>query len=287
MKIYNKQRGLSLIELMIAMTVSLVLVAGVGTVYISSKRNYQTRDQLSMMDENARVALNALSKHLEHAGYTTPAKLVIGDYFIKPGDVAGSLLSRGSCADGGSNISSPSSLRDTADNDADRTTAYGDTTGIAFIADNDLFLDCANSGGGTRWPGCRAQTAASAQGALVYNNFFVDVTSGVPNLNCASSRLSARTPLAPGIENIQFMYGVDANADGAVDKYVNATNVGAGEWQGIISIKVGLLVRSIDPVLPAPEAHSYQVLDVTQTRNDRYQRSVYTAVIHLRNVVSN
>lgn len=281
----NKQRGMSLIELMIAMVISLVLVGGVGTVYISSKRNYQARDQLSMMDENARVALNALSKHLEHAGYATPAKLPIGDYFIKPGDVSGSTLANGVCADGVSNISSPSSLRDTADNDADSATAYGDTTGIAFIADNDLFLDCANTGGNGRWPGCRADTASSAQGALAYNSFFIDVTNGVPNLNCASSRLTARTPLAPGVENIQFMYGVDANADGTVDKYVNASNVGASEWQRIISIKAGILVRSLEPVLPAAEAQSYQVLDVALTRNDRFQRAVYTAVIHLRNVV--
>ena len=74
MKYDNKQRGISLIELMIAMVVSLVLVAGISTVYMSSKRNYQARDQLSLMDESARIALNALTKHLEHAGYATPAK---------------------------------------------------------------------------------------------------------------------------------------------------------------------------------------------------------------------
>ncbi|MFN3785266.1 MAG: PilW family protein, partial [Thiothrix sp.] len=80
MRYRQTQRGLSLIELMIAMVVSLVLIAGVGTVYISSKRNYQARDQLSLMDESARIALTALSKHLEHAGYATPTKLPIGAY---------------------------------------------------------------------------------------------------------------------------------------------------------------------------------------------------------------
>lgn len=283
------QRGMSLIELMIAMVVSLVLMAGVGTVYVSSKRNYQARDQLSLMDESARVALDALSKHLEHAGYATPEKLPMGDYLIKPGDVSGNSLASGACADGNSNIVASSSLRDTADNDDDSTTDYGDTTGIAFIADDELFRDCANAGNDTAsrdWSGCRAGTAASVTGALAYNSFFVDTdNSGVANLYCGTSRMGGKSAVVPGIENIQFMYGVDTNLDGSVDKYVNATSVGAGEWQRIISIKVGLLVRSLEPVLPTAEAKSYQVLDVALTRNDRFQRSVYTAVVHLRNVV--
>ncbi|QQZ30108.1 prepilin-type N-terminal cleavage/methylation domain-containing protein [Thiothrix subterranea] len=297
----NRQRGLSLIELMIAMVVSLVLVAGVSTVYMSSKRAYQARDQLSLMDETARIALNALTKHLEHAGYATSSKRSMDDYFIKPDDVANSKLVSGLCADGKSNISSPSSLRDTANNDTDSVTAYGDTTGVVFIADDDLFLDCANTGGNTnkkddnnRWEGCRVTTeepagpAASTAGALAYNNFFVAPDgTGIPNLNCASSRLTARTPVAQGVENIQFLYGVDTDADGGVNKYLNADGVGtnAGEWQRVISIKVGILVRSLEKVLPAEEEHSYQVLDVLQTRKDRFQRAVYTTVIHLRNVV--
>jgi prepilin-type N-terminal cleavage/methylation domain-containing protein len=292
MKNTNRQKGVSLIELMIAMVVGLVLMAGVGTVYMSSKRNYQARDQLSLMDESARVALNALTKHLEHAGYATPSKLPMGDYLMKPGDVAASGLAQGLCADGGSNInSSPtSSLRDTADNDTNATTAYGDTTGVAFIADAALFLDCANAGDSVtprNWRGCRAETAATTEGALVYNNFFVDTdNSGVINLYCASSRLTSRAPIVPGIENIQFLYGVDTDADGAVNQYVNATGVaGAGGWQRVVSIKAGILVRSLEPVLPAAEAQSYQVLDVALTRNDRFQRAVYSAVIHLRNVV--
>jgi len=81
----NRQKGLSLIELMIALVVSLVLVAGISTVYMSSKRNYHARDQFSLMDETARVALNALTKHLEHAGYATPTKLPLGDYMYPLG----------------------------------------------------------------------------------------------------------------------------------------------------------------------------------------------------------
>ncbi|MEB4592382.1 PilW family protein [Candidatus Thiothrix sp. Deng01] len=288
MKIYNKQRGLSLIELMIAMMVSLVLVAGVGTVYLSSKRNYQTRDQLSMMDENARVALNALSKHLEHAGYATPSKLPlesIGGYFYVNGDpdpVAGGC--------GTVQARALTALKQSSTQDA--LNRYGDAVSIRFIGDQTLFTDVLSG----VLPSACFEGSPSLQDSLIYNAFHVDddgasrdsAGSLIPILYGVGSNTNQyKRPIVNGIENIQFMYGVDVNADGAVDKYVNATNVGAGEWQRIISIKVGLLVRSIDPVLPAPEAHSYQVLDVTQTLNDRYQRSVYTAVIHLRNVVSN
>ena len=286
MQYAQRQKGLSLIELMIALVISLVLVGGVSMVYISSKRNYQARDQLSLMDESARVALNALTKHLEHAGYATPAKLPLGDYMYALGDTAPQKKSCGGLDTGvhnGLNLVTFAGRAAQDDYKPDGTTVTGDTISIRFLGDPLLFTDCSNSG---LPASCQVGNAPSMEAALIYNTFFVDESSGQPSLMCSGSRNPAVVQIAPGIENIQFLYGVDANTDAAVDQYMTATEVtAAGHWQRVISIKAGLLVRSLEPVSPSAESRTYNVLGVTLTRNDRYQRAVYTAVIQLRNVV--
>jgi len=286
----NRQKGLSLIELMIALVVSLVLVAGISTVYMSSKRNYQARDQLSLMDESARVGLNALTKHLEHAGYATASKLPmdsVGGYFYVKGTAD---PKAGTCSTVGSNALS--ALKGSATQDA--LNAYGDAISIRFIGDASLSSDALNS---SLDEDCYAGTP-NLDSSLIYNAFHVAIDDDPPLTKdsfgndipilygVGSNGNSYKQPIVNGIENIQFLYGVDTNTDGAVEQYMDATAVtAAGGWQQVVSIKASILVRSLEPVLPTAESKTYNVLGVSLTRNDRYQHAVYSAVIHLRNVV--
>jgi type IV pilus assembly protein PilW len=97
-----------------------------------------------------------------------------------------------------------------------------------------------------------------------------------------------RQPVVNGIENIQFQYGIDTDGNGTADRFVNATNVGAANWESVVSIKVAILVRSLGDVLEANSVRTYNLLDATVTTpSDRYQRAVYTTTIQLRNVVDN
>ena len=75
-RIYSKsraQRGLSLIELMVAITISLILMAGVGQIYIGTKASYNLQNGLGRLQENARYALDILAHNIGQAGYTTSA----------------------------------------------------------------------------------------------------------------------------------------------------------------------------------------------------------------------
>lgn len=286
MKNRMRQQGVTLIELMIAMLVSLVLAAGVGTVYLSSKRNYQARDQLSMMNENARVALETLQQHLEHAGYATAAKLPIGNYFYVNGD-ADPLA--GMCGTLGT--SSLAGVKASATRDRDGSTQYGDMISVRFIGDASLFedalgndLDAACYGG-----------AVAMKDALIYNAFNIATDTDVkdstgtliPILYAVGSNANQfKQPVVNGIQNMQFMYGIDGNLDGTADYFLNATNTTTdGLWQRVVSIKVALLVKSLEPILDKDMAQSYNLLGVTFSPTDRYQRRVYTTVIQLRNVV--
>ena len=63
------QRGLSLIELMIAMLVGLILIGGVLSIFISSRQSYGINSAVARIQENARFALGFISKPTRMAGY--------------------------------------------------------------------------------------------------------------------------------------------------------------------------------------------------------------------------
>jgi type IV pilus assembly protein PilW len=69
------QKGVSLVEIMIAVVIGLLLMAGVGQIYISSKQTYRLQDAQSRMQENARYALELLSNDIRIAGYSGCANL--------------------------------------------------------------------------------------------------------------------------------------------------------------------------------------------------------------------
>lgn len=69
LELRNKQSGLSLIELMIAMVLSLIIGAAVIQVFISQRETYRAQDDLSRVQENARFAFEQISRDLRHVGY--------------------------------------------------------------------------------------------------------------------------------------------------------------------------------------------------------------------------
>jgi type IV pilus assembly protein PilW len=61
-------KGLSLVELMIAMTLGLATVAAVGWVYLGTMRTYRTHDALSRLQEGARHAFELITKDVRMSG---------------------------------------------------------------------------------------------------------------------------------------------------------------------------------------------------------------------------
>lgn len=62
-------RGFSLVELMVAMAISLLLLAGVIAIFASSRSSYETTDKLSRIQENGRYALDQLTFDIRSAGF--------------------------------------------------------------------------------------------------------------------------------------------------------------------------------------------------------------------------
>lgn len=63
------QQGLTLVEMMVAMTIGLVLLSGVITVLTSSQQTYRVNEAMARLQENARYAFQLLSRDIRMAGY--------------------------------------------------------------------------------------------------------------------------------------------------------------------------------------------------------------------------
>ena len=56
--------GFSMVELMIAMVITLILLAGIGQIFLSSKKSFTIQDSLGRQQENGRYVVNALAQDL-------------------------------------------------------------------------------------------------------------------------------------------------------------------------------------------------------------------------------
>ena len=65
----NQPKGFTLIELMIAMAVGLVLLAAVYSVFILQNKELNKQEQIAMMQDNARMAMDMMTKDIMMAGY--------------------------------------------------------------------------------------------------------------------------------------------------------------------------------------------------------------------------
>lgn len=66
---HRRAKGLSLIEMMLALVVSLFLIAGILQIYAGSKQSYRLQEGQSRIQENARYVIEFLERDLRVAGY--------------------------------------------------------------------------------------------------------------------------------------------------------------------------------------------------------------------------
>jgi len=65
----KKTEGFTLIELMVAIAIGMVVLAGVTTTFITQTKFYSAQEQINEMDQNARGALDLIARELKMAGY--------------------------------------------------------------------------------------------------------------------------------------------------------------------------------------------------------------------------
>jgi type II secretion system protein J len=68
-KTLRDQSGFTLVELMVAMSIFLLILVGIFQVFDPSSRAYSTTERKVNVQQNGRVAMDAMSRQIRMAGY--------------------------------------------------------------------------------------------------------------------------------------------------------------------------------------------------------------------------
>lgn len=131
------QRGFSLVEIMVALTISLILMAGVIQIFLSSRASYRLQNGMARLQENGRFAMDFLSRDIGNAGFTT------GTAAIAPINSANS-------TDGGGNVSDAIEISYQGTTDCLGQAAASPVINRYYV--NDTNLMCLGNGNATPQP---------------------------------------------------------------------------------------------------------------------------------------
>lgn len=85
--------------------------------------------------------------------------------------------------------------------------------------------------------------------------------------------------LVENVREMQFRYGLDTDADGAVNSYSNTP----GNWAQVVSVVINLLMRSPDNNVSTSTTQTATFNNATFTATDRRLYQVYSATVGVRN----
>ncbi|MDO9107004.1 MAG: PilW family protein [Methylovulum sp.] len=110
---------------------------------------------------------------------------------------------------------------------------------------------------------------------------------GRPGLQKATNPVDANSDgeLVEDVENMQILYGDDANGDFTPDYYVPFGTPGLNMAR-VVSIRVSLLLRSSENLAAQPLPYNFNGVTITPAATDRTIRRVFTSTIALRNRLS-
>jgi len=82
----QRQRGISLVEILVALVLGLVLMGGIIQLLIGSKQTYRFYDALSRIQENGRFALEAMARDIRMAGFSPPSSIPLANAIASNGN---------------------------------------------------------------------------------------------------------------------------------------------------------------------------------------------------------
>src|SRR6266853_1099967 len=289
--------GLTLVELLVAMTIGLVLIAGATQVYVDSHAAYAVNETTARLQENARYAISVLEPDIRMSGYwglTNRADGIVGIALL-PTDAQ---LALGAPAASTCGVNFPLLLGFPVQGTNDSYTATcaansaampnADTITVrrasavtvpATSAYGPLRI-CTTRTSGVLVTVISGSTFCQDVNAEIYNLivnlYYVDQSSsqaGVPSLRRKALNAGPAfqdDEIVPGVEDLQVQYGVDLSGGfGAASEYVNAgaalTNLLTPPPPAIpaqiVAVRIWLLVRSDSPESGFTDDRTYEYGD--------------------------
>jgi len=306
---HARQTGFTLIEIMVAVTISMVLLGGVMQVFVSSNKTYRAQEANARLQENGRFSIYFLSRDLRMADFWGCASFDNISNHLNPGGAGFIDFTAGGLAGAdntGLNGSDSITVRGAGDTGLTVQTPYMPTTSADLkvtvnngINQNDILLvsDCTsgdafqttnanpdgtgqlvhNTGAVSSGPGNATKPfSKSYQGdAQVYraSETTYSIATGASGEPALFRSINGAAPeeLVVGIENMQIVYGEDTDADGTANYYVPVGSV--TNMDNVVSVRITLTARS-------------QVTFPEVAAADKRLRRTFVTTITIRNRVS-
>ncbi|MFC5499237.1 PilW family protein [Caenimonas terrae] len=300
----RRERGLTLIELLVSLVIGLVLMLAVIGAYLGSVSASGSTQAQSRMNEDAQAALAVLTQHIRMASNnpkqpnyaaSTPRNPVFGgtNWAVfgcdsKFTDPAAASISALSCSGAGSDALALSY-------EADRYNT---------VASGGNATDCL----GQTLPVVTASVSAWSTPTVVPttvtftvadNRFYVDAG----NLYCKGNGGATPQALVENVEDMQITYGVapsTASTTLTVAGYMTASDIAApadpglaalpiaDRWAKVATVRVCLIVRSEKPIAPTSESARYFQCDgsLNTAPPDLRLRRAFSTTVVLRNRIA-
>lgn len=314
------QQGFTMVELMVAMLISLLLMGGVIQVFSSSSKSYRNVEGLSRIQENGRFAMEFLSRDIRMGDFwgcannATKVTNSLGGALWQHDFVAAGVSNGIVGTEGGANPDSII-LRSAAGSGFTVQLPYGPgissdvtippnsglapgdlvvisdcqladivqiTSTVAEIAAGTLKHDTTGSPGNTT---ANLTKIYGADGQVypvrsIRYTIATNLVTGQPGLYRDTG--TGAQELVDGIVDMQLFYGEDTDADGTANYYVPANSIAVME--NVVSVRIWLVLQSYEDNLTATPM-SYTVNGVATTAGDNRLYQVFNSTVTVRNRV--
>ena len=319
----GQQAGFTLIEMMIAITIGLGILAGLVGVLAANSSNSRSNDRTSELMTNGRYALNSMKQELRQAGFraytwaepSTPGALTLINECLEAGATAGSFVANIRQGIWGANNVNPFSASCIPaasyanGNDVlvvrrlavipspilPKTTLDANTVYFQSSYERGQIFQGATA---PTFPGSPAPLASFAVQIYVYyiSPFTVSSTESplVPALYRVSLQSDGsmdRELVASGIEHLQVQYGKLTTTVPATTQFLDTLtgssfNSAATDWDNVNAVRIWLLARNETTEPGYSNTNSYVMGDQTYDFSgapDGFRRQLFTTVVQLRN----
>jgi len=253
-------RGLTLIELMIAMTISSVLLIGAISVFAHSRSVYRTAENIARLQENLSFAASTLQSDLrltEYWGRTNRRDTIIRSAALTIGcdrnDVTNWALDLSRAVEAiDDNYDLPCPGNDPRQA-SDVLVVRHARPGIRRPVDKVVQIQSNGTGGKIFDNGARPPDFEAGGGVhdVVVSAYYVSnqstFDSGQPALrrHTLVRGVMQDQEIIPGVENMQVTFGIDADGNNQVDRYVDGAHPDLDKPDHrILSVRLWLLARA-------------------------------------------
>ena len=248
-----RQQGFTLVEIMVAITIGLVMMAGILQISAANKESSRLQRNMGFVQENLRIATELLTRDVRLAGQYTdnnPAARIL----TAPAPF--------------SNVSAATTVTTTPVT-ADGGGMENDQITLTYESDTD----------------CLGQAVAPIAGnKFAVNHYFISNK----RLMCRGNGGAAQA-LVEGIESLQILYGENTDGDPrSANRYVQAGTLPGqvSDMTKVVSIRIGMRFVSRESVRQTTDTNKYALLDAaafTPAAGDRLLRKEVVTTIYLRN----